>query len=103
MKSFYKPFLILGMFSPSITFSGEKIPTELYCDDTKLIISALRKEYLEIPILFGKADDIAESTMSFWMNSETKTWTILATKGSVSCVIGTGQEFKMAPTPQKSI
>jgi glutaredoxin-like protein NrdH len=53
--------------------------------------------YKEAPIVVGKADDIAGSTMTLWVNPLNDNWTIVATKKDLSCVIGTGTHFKIMP------
>jgi hypothetical protein len=45
----------------------------------------------------GKADDVAKSTMSLWINSLENSWSIVATKGDLSCVVGSGTHFKIMP------
>ena len=45
----------------------------------------------------GKANDVAKSTMTLWVNPIEDNWTIIATKGELSCVIGTGTQFKIMP------
>jgi len=95
-----KLLIVVGLF-PAISFSGEKIATEIYCDDTKTIVSSLKKDYDEMPIILGKAADVAKSTMSIWINPVEKTWTILATKGDRSCIVGVGEDFKILPLPKQ--
>jgi len=68
---------------------------ELECYDTKQLFSDLRSKYKEAPILLGATSDQAKSIMSFWANTSTNSWTIIATKDSVSCVIGMGIELKL--------
>jgi len=53
--------------------------------------------YKESPILVGKTDDVAKSTMTLWVNPVEDNWTIVATKGDLSCVVGTGTHFKVMP------
>ena len=70
---------------------------EIPCYNSKVLFDTLKKDYKESPILIGKADDVAKSTMTLWVNPVEDNWTIVATKGDLSCVIGTGTHFKIMP------
>ena len=48
-----------------------------------------------MPLLTGKATDIARSTLSVWMNPTDKNWTIVATTKDISCIIGMGTDIKL--------
>jgi len=65
----------------------------LLCYDTKEIFKSLREKFKELPILTGKADDDAQSTVSIWMHPTDMNWTIIATKKDISCVIGVGTDM----------
>ncbi len=78
------------------------INAELICNETKHIVNVLRKEYKEMPFLFGKAGDEAKSIMSLWVNPTTKNWTILATKEDITCVVGVGSKFELVPYKENS-
>ena len=77
--------------------SEEIVNIQLPCYNTKVLFDMLKKNYKESPILVGKADDIAKSTMTLWVNPVDDNWTIVATKGDLSCVVGTGTHFKVMP------
>ena len=77
--------------------SEEIVNIELPCYNTIVLFNTLKKNYKESPILIGKADDVAKSTMSLWVNPIDGNWTIIATKGDLSCVVGTGTHFKVMP------
>jgi hypothetical protein len=68
------------------------------CFDTTQLFESLRKDYKESPIIYGKSSDAVKSLMSLWIHPITSTWTVIATKGDFSCVIGIGTDFKLAPT-----
>ena len=53
-----------------------------------------------MPFVFGKTSDVAGTVMSIWINPLTKTWTIISTKDTVSCVIGYGTEMHLVPYPK---
>ena len=70
---------------------------EILSFNTNYLLNALKKEYKEVPILYGIASDQAESTMSVWTSPSTKSWSIIATKGEISCIVGAGVGFKFVP------
>lgn len=74
-----------------------KIP--IMCADTKFVFKELTEQYQEQPMMFGIANDNAKSIFSIWINNETKTFTLIATKDKMSCVIGTGVNFKVKTLP----
>ena len=73
----------------------EVINTQAFCDTTEKIVKELTGKYGETPILIGKADDVAKSTMTMWMNPNTKTWSIVASNKDTSCIIGVGDKLKI--------
>ena len=76
----------------------QTIKAELPCYNTTELFKTLRENYKELPLLTGKADDEANSTMSLWLNPIDNNWTIIATKKELSCVVGTGTDMKIIPT-----
>ena len=95
--------ILLMALSASLTYAEESVVSEeivniqLPCYNTKVLFDTLKKNYKESPILIGKADDVAKSTMTLWVNPIDDNWTIVATKGDLSCVVGTGTHFKVMP------
>lgn len=75
--------------------NSETITAEFPCEKTSVILKTLVSTYKEQPYLFGLADDVVNSKMSLWVNPKTKSWTILATKDDITCVIGTGKNFTL--------
>ena len=76
----------------------QTIKTELPCYNTTELFKTLKENYKELPLLTGKTDDEANSTMSLWLNPIDNNWTIIATKKELSCVVGTGTDMKIIPT-----
>lgn len=68
-----------------------KIP----CDDTAIIVNTLKKDYRELPFILGKANDIAGTIMSLWINPSSKSWTILSTKNDLTCIVGAGEKLEV--------
>lgn len=85
--------LLTSLLFCSIAHAGERVSTDMYCDDSKSIVKSLREDYKEAPIIIGKASDEAGSIMTLWLNPQTKSWSIVATKDNTSCIIGVGENF----------
>lgn len=96
-----KKLLLSLLLLPTLANSSEILTSEMYCDDTKMIVKELTNKYHEEPFLVGQANDVAGSVMTFWMNPLTKSWTIVATKGDLSCLVGVGEELKVIPVRKK--
>lgn len=98
-----KRYLILVLLALSAPFvlSAENNITEDFvsvdmpCYNTKELFETLTNKYKEAPLIAGKTSDIAGSTMTLWLHPVDKTWTIVASKDDVSCVVGTGTDFKL--------
>ena len=73
----------------------ETVKTELPCYNTQELFKSLREKFKELPLLTGKTDDNANSTMSIWLNPVNNDWTIIATKKDLSCVVGTGTDMNL--------
>ena len=73
----------------------ETVQIELACFDTTALFKELRKEYEEEPLVYGEADDVASSTMSLWTRKDGVSWTIIATKKDISCIVGVGRNLKI--------
>jgi hypothetical protein len=94
--------LLMALLAPLVYAEESVTPEEIVtvqipCYNTKVLFDTLKKNYKEFPILMGKADDVAKSTMSLWINSLENSWSIVATKGDLSCVVGSGTHFKIMP------
>ena len=75
----------------------EAVTVDLPCYETKEIFKSLREKFKEMPMLTGKANDDAGSTVSIWINPIDNNWTIVATKKDLTCVIGIGTAMKVVP------
>lgn len=100
MKAIY---LTIGMMCALLSNNSysqkleQTVKTELPCYNTKELFKSLREKFKELPLLTGKADDDANSTMSLWLNPVDNDWTIIATTKDLSCVVGTGTDMKLIP------
>jgi len=93
-----KLYLLLFAMCMGTTHAQEQlgsVESTLPCFETKTLFKSLRETYRESPIIMGKADDGAKSTMSLWMHPVDNTWTIVSTKEKLSCVVGVGTDFKL--------
>ena len=81
--------------------AGEMITTELYCSTTQEIVGKLKEKYRESPLIIGKTADQASSLMTFWINPNTKSWSIITTKGDITCLVGSGEDFNLVNYPSR--
>jgi hypothetical protein len=88
-----KKLLLICLLLPTFAFSDDSITVELPCFPTTKLFKDLKEKFLEMPLTIGKTEDDAHSVMTFWINADRKTWTIVATVDSKSCVIGYGKNF----------
>jgi len=79
----------------------EVVNITLECYNTMKVFTELQKTYKELPIILGKASDQAGSTMTLWISPKEKTWTIVATKDKLSCIVGTGTDAEFSPVYMK--
>jgi hypothetical protein len=75
----------------------DTVETAFPCYDTTELFKTLRVNYQEVPFIFGKADDLAQSTFSMWIGPKDKTFTLVATINNLSCVVGSGRDMKLVP------
>lgn len=61
------------------------------CDKNGSIIKVITAEYGERPFAFGTGPD--DSKMILAVNQETKTWTVLAIKDNITCVLALGTDL----------
>ena len=93
-------YLLIGMafIAPQASKAQEFVlEAKLLCNETTAVITALKKDFKEVPFLLGRAGDDSKSIMSLWINPTTKSWTILATKNDVTCVVGVGDKLELIP------
>lgn len=75
----------------------EVVNVKIECYNTNKIFTELQKTYKELPVILGKASDEAGSTMTLWISPTEKTWTIVATKDKLSCIVGVGTDAEISP------
>lgn len=103
MKYIFFLLISLCLTSAQSKSSEEVVPVNITCYDTDTLLKTLREVYKEYPIAVGMTNDAAKSTTSIWVNPKDKSWTIVATKQSISCIIGVGIEFELVPYKNKEI
>ena len=97
-----KHLTILLLSLPLISAHAQNKPDEivtarLECYNTVKVFNELQKTYKEAPMILGKTSDEAKSTMTLWINTNTKSWTIVATKDTLSCIVGAGTDIELSP------
>ena len=90
-------FLSLILITAQAKSPEEVVNTEISCYDTDTLFKTLKETYFEYPIALGITNDKASSTMSVWVSPRNKSWTITATKQSISCIVGAGTSFEVVP------
>ncbi len=96
-----KIWIMTLLFTANMCNAGEVVSRDMYCDETTVINKILREKYQEIPVLIGKAGDLAESIMTLWTNSITESWTIVSTKEDFSCIVGVGEKLTVIDYKRK--
>jgi hypothetical protein len=97
MKCLSILFLSLTLLTAQANSPVEVVPTEIICYDTATLFKTLKEVHTEYPIAAGIANDNAQSTMTIWVSPRTKSWSIVATKQAISCIIGAGTMFELTP------
>lgn len=95
--------LLLSLFALTTQAKSpeEVVSVDINCYDTDTLFKTLKEDYYEYPIILGMTNDKANSTMSVWMQPREKSWTIVATKQDISCIIGTGTNLELVPYKKK--
>ena len=100
MKKIYSTMLIVCTLLSNNSYSQEitdTVETELPCYNTNEIFKSLKEKYKEVPLMTGRAGDFANSIISIWMNPVDTTWTIIATKKDITCIVGMGTDMQLVP------
>jgi hypothetical protein len=88
-----KKLLLLLLVSNSVWANPFEIKKPVICDKTEIVLKTLSSsDYQEKPIWLGAADEKLVN-YSLWVNSSTKSWTIVQFNNDISCVIGTGESY----------
>lgn len=95
-----KIYLIIGWLLATSCYAQETIDTvetKLPCYNTEELFKSLKEKYKEFPFMTGRSGDFANSIVSIWMNPSDSSWTIVATKKDITCVVGMGTAMKIIP------
>jgi hypothetical protein len=94
-----KFILWIVCFFPLISHAQLKLLDQqnvtLSCYDTNQLVEILTKEYKEFAFIIGDTEDLAKSVMSLWVGRKGETWTIVATKDEISCIVGAGKNLRV--------
>jgi hypothetical protein len=88
-------FIYIFLLLFSLSARAETITNVMPCDKNETIARTLTEKFKETPILIGNASDAASSIMTLWTNVDTGTWTIVATKNNISCIVGVGRKLRI--------
>ena len=103
MKHLIFFFLSLTLLTAQAKSPEEVVTTEITCYDTDTLFKTLKETYYEYPIALGITNDKANSTTAIWFSPRNKSWTITATKQSISCIIGAGTAFELVPYKKETM
>lgn len=76
-------------------YAQEKRTIPTICDKTETIVATLKNKYQEVPVMAGVNSDGTKSVMSVWGNPETKSYTVLLSKGDITCVLSVGEKLEV--------
>jgi len=99
MLALYVPFAVAK--TPT-TKKPQEITIKATCYKSDEVFTALIGKLKQTPIIMGKTDDNAESIMSLWAGQD-GSWTLVATKENLSCVLGHGREIEVIVKDPKYI
>ena len=87
--------LFLALFTSVTHAQPSTTKKEVYCDKTEILIPVIKgKDFQEVPIWFGKGDGKAPN-YSLFVNSETRSWTIIQFNNELACVVGSGESYQV--------
>lgn len=89
MKTLFFMWLLIPTLALAQVVTIQK-PVE--CAETKTILSAIIKEFKEVPIIILNSDT-QKSKIALTANHQTKTWTLLEFNTEIACILSTGQDF----------
>jgi hypothetical protein len=81
-----------------------ELNAKLKCGPTADILKELKETAGEIVVAYGTSDDNDKVFVSIWTNPKSNTWTFILTnsvKPEISCVMHSGQNFKIRIPEQK--
>jgi len=90
MKKLILPILIAASAASSAFASDQQINVK--CGDFNAIVKVLTEQYKELPNTI-MANSERETKYVFMTNTKTNTWTYLAVKDDVACVLATGDKL----------
>jgi hypothetical protein len=102
MKKMLASLLMLPTIAYSQTNNAEEVKLNVICVTLEVLEQVL-SEFEELPIIRGKSiRETTESPMVLFMNSQTKTWTIIErNKSGKYCILAVGENLE--PVPNKII
>ena len=90
MKKFVMMLLLVPMLSFAQTVTLHK---SILCGEFNAAIDHLKKQYGEKAIWQGKTN--IDTTVIFFLNPETNSWTLIETNGDLACSISVGESIEV--------
>jgi|DEB0MinimDraft_6_1074348.scaffolds.fasta_scaffold20561_6 hypothetical protein len=95
--------------TPTIPQTGFPMSTMVTCDTSEKMADVIYNKYGEQPLATGKGSifsgngQLLVGTMTYWINAETRTFSLTITNGEIMCLVLMGNEFEPAPIPGKNL
>ena len=84
-------FCLLSSIANAQPFESRK---PVLCDDAQTLIKSLTENYDEKPIWTAR-NPVDETRFGLFVNSKTKSWTLLQMTPKIACIIGVGEDSKI--------
>jgi len=86
--------LLLSALNSTVTAEIIEKRKIVFCDQTKIVLDAVRKDYGEDPVWYGK-DQSTLTQYILTINREQNTWTLIQFNENVACILGVGDGSKI--------
>jgi len=88
--------LLLTMFALSALAADDHVvvSNDIHCFKKEVIISQLRGQFAEEPIVVGRSGIEKGATLMIYVNQQTGTFTVLTVGSGVACVLDAGDNIR---------
>ena len=87
--------LIIAAFAALFVFVASESQAQSQCGPAATLAQHLSDAYGERPVFEGQTPD--GSTVIFFVNDQSGTWTIAVVQGAVACLVSAGNGAEMKP------
>lgn len=82
----------LTIVASGCAYAAQESSMKIVCDRTEAVVDFLKKRHGESLIAAGRMSD-SKGVTTLWVNSDTKSWTVVTTKNNQSCIVLDGDKF----------